>query len=723
MKTSTNKLNQAIERMTTGAKINHAKDNAANYSISTNMTTKMSAYKVAEDNVAMGMDMVATASDTLSEMQNHAERLRALATQARNGTYGAQSLSAIQSEANALTKEIERLYSTAEYNGVKLFDVVEKKTTDFEVPTVNSQGFIKDIDRIDVTGMKRLSEVENRNVALPDGEYAICTEEDLLALVELANNGKLSAGDTFVMGADIDVGKYCEDNMATGGWTPIGDYSSATSKVFRGTFDGNGYTISNVKIDRATSDYQGLFGYVNINGVIKNLKVENVDIVGKNNVGGIVGYLCRASIENAVVTGFLNGEKNVGGVAGAFTKSNLNNSCTEITVNGDNCVGGLVGYGDSHASIDSCFASGKVYGISSQIGGIIGWINPGTISNCYSSTDIYAEDASNVGGIVGQLYYSKVFDSYSTGDIYGKATVAGLVGNSYSNYSTSSICQIKNCYTTAYVSGKIGVGGLVGVLYGEIENCTMKGSVRNLNSGGTVSGIVASSEQEFSIKDCSFEGTVENNSKINFLISSIATKVSEINISGCQIVSKVENPNATLIGSVAPSVACNINISNCTYNSYYDEIGTPLIKSQNANATINMENVSANLFENNLNMQVGVNSDKNSSLNLSTSFFINDFDKLKNVTSGDDYFTTIDNFINLISEKQVQFGAMQNRLESALDEITIQYENLASSRSTIRDADMAELSSTYIQQQILQQAAATLMATANQSPAIAFQLI
>ena len=63
MKTSTDKLNQAIEKMTTGFKINHAKDNAANYSISTNLTTQLSAYDTAADNVAMGMDLVNYASD------------------------------------------------------------------------------------------------------------------------------------------------------------------------------------------------------------------------------------------------------------------------------------------------------------------------------------------------------------------------------------------------------------------------------------------------------------------------------------------------------------------------------------------------------------------------------------------------------------------------------------------------------------------------------------
>ena len=83
----------------------------------------------------------------------------------------------------------------------------------------------------------------------------------------------------------------------------------------------------------------------------------------------------------------------------------------------------------------------------------------------------------------------------------------------------------------------------------------------------------------------------------------------------------------------------------------------------------------------------------------------------------------VSNLLSKVTSKQTEFGAAQNRLYSALDEITIQRENLISSRSTLRDADIAEVSSQYIQQQILQEASATLMATANQSPAIALQLI
>ena len=106
LKTSTNALNRAIERMTTGFKINSAKDNAAGYSINTNMTTKIGAYQVAEDNASMGLNLLMTASDSLSLITSHLSRIRDLAEQASNGTYGYDSMRTIQSEVGARMSEI-----------------------------------------------------------------------------------------------------------------------------------------------------------------------------------------------------------------------------------------------------------------------------------------------------------------------------------------------------------------------------------------------------------------------------------------------------------------------------------------------------------------------------------------------------------------------------------------------------------------------------------------
>ena len=121
-------------------------------------------------------------------------------------------------------------------------------------------------------------------------------------------------------------------------------------------------------------------------------------------------------------------------------------------------------------------------------------------------------------------------------------------------------------------------------------------------------------------------------------------------------------------------------------------------------------------------LQVGASSEEQCHLSFNTNFVF-EFERFRDDISSDSMLNTIVDFMNQLSDESTKLGSVGNRLESVLDEIAIQYDNLVSSRSTIRDADMAEVSATYIQQQILQEAAATLMSTANQSPAIALQLI
>ena len=83
----------------------------------------------------------------------------------------------------------------------------------------------------------------------------------------------------------------------------------------------------------------------------------------------------------------------------------------------------------------------------------------------------------------------------------------------------------------------------------------------------------------------------------------------------------------------------------------------------------------------------------------------------------------IDNVIKEISNRTTTLGAAQNRIDSAIESIGVQSENITSSLSTLRDANIAEESSKYIQSQILQEPAATLLSTANQTPSIALNLL
>ena len=119
---ATSSLNNAIERMTTGYKINHAADNAAGYSIARNWETQLGSLDVAADNAATGADMMTTLEDTYSLVSSHLQRVRDLTEQAANGTYGSDSLKAIKSEITARLDEVDRIAANCEFNGLKMMD-------------------------------------------------------------------------------------------------------------------------------------------------------------------------------------------------------------------------------------------------------------------------------------------------------------------------------------------------------------------------------------------------------------------------------------------------------------------------------------------------------------------------------------------------------------------------------------------------------------------------
>ena len=119
---ATSSLNLAIERMTTGYKINHASDNAAGYSIARNWEAKLGSLDVAADNAATGADMLSSLEDHYALVSTHVQRVRDLTEQAANGTYGTQSLKAIQSEITARLEEIDRIAANCEFSGQYMMD-------------------------------------------------------------------------------------------------------------------------------------------------------------------------------------------------------------------------------------------------------------------------------------------------------------------------------------------------------------------------------------------------------------------------------------------------------------------------------------------------------------------------------------------------------------------------------------------------------------------------
>ena len=119
---ATTGMNVAMERLTTGFRINSGKDDAAGSAVSNLMEAQISAYDVAESNTTMGLTLLDTAEGVLDIVGDYVQRIRDLTEQAANGTYGTASMQAIRTEVEQRMLEINRLCSVIDFNGIQLLD-------------------------------------------------------------------------------------------------------------------------------------------------------------------------------------------------------------------------------------------------------------------------------------------------------------------------------------------------------------------------------------------------------------------------------------------------------------------------------------------------------------------------------------------------------------------------------------------------------------------------
>jgi hypothetical protein len=294
----------------------------------------------------------------------------------------------------------------------------------------------------------------------------------------------------FKLMADIDLKDFGDSSF---------NLIGSDSYPFKGLFDGDGHTISNLTYT-VTGDEEpaeddvimhfGLFRHIDDpNAVIKDLSLLNPDILPASTcqkrlfyVGALAGSLGSGSIRNCSIEGGqVQGERLVGGLAG-WNKGTISDCYTTCTVgqaeqrllppiieqlDRRESFGGLVGY-NSYGEISNCHATGKVFGEWS-IGGLVGETY-GVISNSRSSGDVSGD--TSVGGLVGWSgRKSRLSQCYATGHVSGRSNLGGLVG------SSSKECNIDTCYATGSVSAEDNAGGLVGWHEGDISSCYATGLV------------------------------------------------------------------------------------------------------------------------------------------------------------------------------------------------------------------------------------------------------
>ena len=255
-----------------------------------------------------------------------------------------------------------------------------------------------------------------RNAA---GQYEISSAGELYWFASQVNTQNASA--KAVLTADITVNPDllqslqfdAEGNVTNGSdftaWTPIG----TSSRVYQGTFDGQGHTISGLYFNDKTQEFIGLFGYAQ--GTIQNIHVADSYFNGRDCVGGICGFIYQG---------------------GTITHCSFSG-----TVSGVDAVGGVVGQ-STRGAVSGCSNVGTVScpGRSSSVGGILGFILNGTVRNSY-----YLEGCNGAGteftSIEG-VGTSKTAEEFRNGDV---CTALGY----HAYYTADGFCGYCDAYQEA----------------------------------------------------------------------------------------------------------------------------------------------------------------------------------------------------------------------------------------------------------------------------------
>ncbi|MCD4819391.1 MAG: hypothetical protein K8S23_11935, partial [Candidatus Cloacimonetes bacterium] len=234
----------------------------------------------------------------------------------------------------------------------------------------------------------------------------------------------------FIQIADIDATDTQNWNNGAG-FSPIGE---DTFNPFNGDYDGAGFTIDGLFINRSNTNSIGLFGHT-FGASFFNLGVTNVDVTGSWFVGSLVGYNETSTVTNSYSTGSLSGNEYVGGLVGSNYYSSPNNNYSTCSVNGDASIGGLVGF-ITESSVINSYSAGNVSGVE-RVGGLVGYSkNNSTITNCYSTGSVNGD--ASIGGLLGYNHSSSVNNCFWDIQTSGQYSSDGGTGKTTAEMQTES---------------------------------------------------------------------------------------------------------------------------------------------------------------------------------------------------------------------------------------------------------------------------------------------
>jgi hypothetical protein len=381
------------------------------------------------------------------------------------------------------------------------------------------------------------------------------------------------------------------------GWQPIGN--GTVGNLFYGSFNGAGYKVTGLWINRPNETCVGLFGYIT-GAIFSNLGVETAignSVVGDQYVGGAIGYIAGFSggsnVTNSYFTGTVIGNARVGGFTGYSDYSTISGCySTGNVISANNYAGGFAGH-FGYSTISYSYSTCAVSTGGMCCGGLIGeTMGIGTIVNgCYATGNIMANGlySNQIGGLIGVISSTTVTNSYATGNV---STIGERAGGLVGQVSTNS--SIKYCYASGNVIAEDMVGGLVGqdgnVNYSIIQNCmAVNDSITILNvSSNYINRIVG----YYSVQPISNVSNIYADSNTIVCIGSSVVTRNDDQFDNGTSTNAMYNLAFYTNAANWNMAAWNINPPSGIWN-ICDGLGLPFLRMQGINCPISAHNIFA----------------------------------------------------------------------------------------------------------------------------------
>ena len=740
-------LSQSMTRLSSGLRINSAKDDAAGLAISDRMTSQIRGLNQAVRNSNDGISLAQTAEGALQESTNILQRMRELSVQSANDTNSASDRQSLQAEVNQLQQELDRIAETTTFNGKNLLDG-SMSSAQFQVGANNNETISFSISSAETTALGNNSLATNNDVGIESATYsqaAVSVDSTAVAGTDTFSmtltDGSVSAA-PIAAGADAAALATSLGNELTSG-TVTGTYSNSV------TFDISALAEGNTQAADATLAIGGGAGadVITISLALNAAAGDATAALTTNGSGstftdngdGTYTYT-RASTDGGNIE------------LGAFVEDATDGGAT---VTGDITVtmqDGTTNDIDSSADIPDV-------AIDQRATATYSFSNDADIAGITSNGDTLGVDAGEEGiGGIGEANISgnnnvttqtlTVVGAQGAADVdIDSGDTAAVVADKV-NTVTADTGVSANANTEATLSGLTADGSISFSLQGtNTEAVTISATVldNDLTNLITADGSISFSLQGTNTEAVTISATVLDNDLTN-LITAVNQQTGNTGITatlsddkesvvleqsdGYDIkIADFEHSGAvtdTLGGSteVVQSVTVTGNQRGGTV--LYD--GGTTAEGSQADSTIVGGEVtynSASGFNITSSISAGEGSLFSSvadGANVSDLQSVNEIN-ITSVEGAGDAIDTIDGAIAQIDTIRGDLGAIQNRFESTIANLSNVSENLSAARSRILDADIAQETSEMTKQNILQQAGVSILAQANQAPQLALSLL